>query len=384
MKMSRPYCRVCEKSTKTVAKLGSYFMNAFVDKPKDRTQKVPIELALCKPCKLLQLRHTAPFQEMYINQYWYKSGINPVIVDDLEHIVKQGLSISKKKKGNWIDIGANDGTLLKFVPEGWMRVGVEPAKNLEKELEKNCERTYVELWEDVLDEAADVITAIGMFYDTDEPNTFIANVKRHLKPDGIFIAQMMTLYPMVQNADIGNICHEHLLFFSYTSLKRLFERNGLEIFKVDRNGINGGSYRLYARHLKQGSIDFVDPDIDHKKFIRKINENKRRTVAFINKVHKQGKKVYIYGASTKGNMIAQYYGMDSKLIKGAADRNEAKWGKYMVGSGIPIVSEEEARKEADYFWVMPYGFFKYFQKREKDWVKKGGKFILNAPEFKVV
>ena len=99
---------------------------------------------------------------------------------------------------------------------------------------------------------------------------------------------------------------------------------------------------------------------------------------------KRGKKVYVYGASTKGNTILQYYGLDNKLIKAAADKDEQKWGKFTVGTLIPIVNEDRARKDADYFFVSPWAFFDTFYKREKDWLKKGGKFIVPLPKFRIV
>ena len=116
-----------------------------------------------------------------------------------------------------------------------------------------------------------------------------------------------------------------------------------------------------------------------------MNLTKRNVYLFLINAVKKGLKVYIYGASTKGNTLLQYYGINQKLIKFAAERSPEKWGKYTVGSGIRIISESEARKlNPDYFFVMPYAFIKEFIKREKKWIKKGGKFILPYPNFKVI
>ncbi|MDD5774809.1 MAG: hypothetical protein PHS64_02565, partial [Candidatus Omnitrophica bacterium] len=120
-------------------------------------------------------------------------------------------------------------------------------------------------------------------------------------------------------------------------------------------------------------------------FVRRIEDNRRRCVEFIKEEVSKGKKIYVYGASTKGNVILQYYGLDRALITAAAERSPEKWGKYTVGSWIPIVSEEDARKaDPDYFLVLPWAFFDEFYKREEAWRSRGGRFIVPLPEFRVV
>lgn len=370
-------------------------MSAFTDKPLKKPEKIPLDLVECQDCTLLQLKHTAPFNEMYVKQYWYKSNVNPVIVRDLKQIVRTALKMARPKRGDvFLDLGANDGTLLKYVPRRFNRIGVEPASNLIDELVRNCDTAVSGFWgegraretvEDITGgNKAKVITAIGMFYDSENPNAFMKDVKAMLAPDGLFIAQMMTLWPMIVNADIGNVCHEHLEFYSYKSLKRLFEQNGLEIFKIEQNGINGGSYRLYARHLSKGSVKFCEVKPNYKSWIRRIEANREKTERFIRIAVEQGKKVYVYGASTKSSTILQWYGLNAKLITAAADRNPAKWGKFQSATNIPIVSEEEARLHADYFLVMPYGFREHFMKREAKWRRRGGKFIFCMPQFEVI
>lgn len=381
----RKTCRVCgSKELKEIFSFGSLSLSAFLDKP-TKTQKVPLELIECQDCTLLQLRHTAPFQKMYTEQYWYKSGVNPVIENDLKDIVDMAIHVAKPKRGDlFLDIGANDGTLLKYVPKKFVRWGVEPAKNLAEDCIRYCDMFNGCFWEDFKGSSkAKVITAIGMFYDSEDPNKFIKKVKEYLQEDGLFIAQMMTLYPMLMNNDLGNVCHEHLEFYNYKSLVRLFEQNGLEIFKVEENKINGGSYRLYARHFKNGSVKHNEPKLSLKDWIRRLEKNRRETVSFVEMSVRGNLKVYVYGASTKSSTILQWYGLDSKKISGAADRNPAKWGKYQAGTNIKVVSEEEARKEAHVFLVMPYGFRDHFIKREKQWLKNNV-MAFCTPKFEVI
>jgi len=355
--------------------------------------KAPLTLVFCENCKLLQLKHTAPQELLYSRHYWYFSGLNPVIVNDLRQIAQVAQKMVKPKKAEIVlDIGANDGTLLKYYPEKLIRVGCEPANNLIAKLKKVTPYVIHDFWsyevwqKKFKDKKAKIITAIGMFYDMEDPNQFIRDAVKVLDEKGIFIAQLMCLRPMLKKNDLGNICHEHLEYYSYDSLKFLFEKNGLEIFEMEENSMNGGSYRIFARHYKKGSIKFKEKFTkkDYKDFYKRINENKKACVDFIKQEVKKGKKVYAYGASTKGNTILQYYGLNNKLIKGAADISSEKWGRYTVGTLIPIITEEEARREADYFLVLPWGFFNEFYKREKTWISKGGKFIVPLPNFRVV
>ena len=197
----------------------------------------------------------------------------------------------------------------------------------------------------------------------------------------------MCLKSMIKQNDLGNICHEHIEFYTLKSLKYLFENNGLEIFKIEENDVNGGSYRLFCRKLDKGSIKFNEGNIlrSVRNFASTIKKNRLIMVKFINKMHKRGKKIFLYGASTKGNTLLQYYNLNKSLIPYASERSPEKWGKYTIGTGIKIISEKQARRlNPDFFLVTPWGFIKEFVKRESLWLKKGGKFILPFPKFKLV
>ena len=393
-------CRLCShKKFLKVHSFGNLFVSNFVSK-KDiyNDVKAPLDLVYCKKCKLLQLRHSAPQEIMYKQFYWYRSGITSTMKNALKDIFLTVKKMSILDKNDTIlDIGANDGTLLGyFKKEKYITIGCEPAKNLTKFLKKNCKYVLNGFWNSkdlkkILKtkkiKKPKLITAIGMFYDLENPSKFIADAAEVLDDEGIFIAQLMCLKSMLKKNDLGNICHEHLEFYSYDSLKYLFEKNGLKIFKIEENEINGGSYRIYCKKNISQSIAYQEKTnlFEIKKFIRRVELNKKKCLTFLTKAVKKGLKVFIYGASTKGNTLLQYYGINHKLIKFAAERSPEKWGKYTVGSGVKIISENKARKlNPDYFFVMPYAFIKEFIKREKKWLKKGGKFILPYPNFKVI
>ena len=226
-----------------------------------------------------------------------------------------------------------------------------------------------------------------MFYDLEDPSKFISDAAKSLDDNGVFIAQLMCLDDMIKTNDLGNICHEHLEFYSYPSLKYLFEKNGFKIAKIEKNNINGGSYRIFCKKNIKKSVKYKEKTSlnDIKKFIQRVQLNKSKCLNFLNKCQINRKKVFIYGASTKGNTLLQYYNINTKMIRFASERSPEKWGKYTIGTGLEIISEAKARKlNPDYFFVMPYGFIKEFIKREKPWLKQGGKFILPYPNFKIL
>ena len=185
-----------------------------------------------------------------------------------------------------------------------------------------------------------------MFYDLEDPSKFIKDINLTLDDKGIFIAQLMCLKSMIEKNDLGNICHEHLEYYSYKSLIYLFETNGFQIIKVEENEINSGSYRIYCKKKISKSINYRENTSlkATRKFIDRIKKIKSKCFNFVKKEVKKGKTVMVYGASTKGNTILQFFKLDNKLIKYAAERTPQKWGKYTVGTGIKIISEKEARK----------------------------------------
>ena len=393
-------CRLClSKKLLKIYSFGNFFVSNFVLKKNiNKGIKAPLNLIYCKNCKLLQLQHSAPQEIMYKKFYWYRSGITNTMKDALKDIFLATKKMSILNKGDTIlDIGANDGTLLRyFKKEKYITIGCEPAKNLTKFLRRNCDYVLGNFWnsKDLKKilinnkiKKPKLITAIGMFYDLEDPSKFIAEAAEVLEDDGVFIAQLMCLESMLKKNDLGNICHEHLEYYSYDSLKYLFEKNGLKIFKMEENDINGGSYRIFCKKNISRSIVYKEKTnlFRIKKFIQRVESNKKKCLSFLTNAVKKGLKVYIYGASTKGNTLLQYYGINHKLIKFAAERSPEKWGKYTIGSGIRIISENKARKlNPNYFFVMPYAFIKEFIIREKKWIKKGGKFILPYPNFKVI
>jgi len=387
-------CRLCESTDLTsFFSTGNIYINDFPTTPTGHRGKAEMTLVRCNECTLIQLDQTVD-SEVYF-EYWYQSKLNKKIVNNLQDIVNEVKKEVSLEEGDYVlDIGANDGTLLSFYEDlPITRIGCDPAKSIQDDLKKHSEYQINDLfhksaWDKITKQKAKVITAIAMFYDLDNPHEFVRGIQQILAPDGVFVVQLMPARPMLDTYDIGNVCHEHLLYYTYESLVTLFEEHGLQIYKLKENDINGGSYQLWVKHSDPygKSIHYEeDCSLDRlHEWTNQINKNRIETVRFINKEAQKGKNIYFYGASTKGNTIAQWYGLNPTNIKGAAEIHPDKIGRYMVGSQIPIVHEDEARKDADYFVIIGFGFRDIFIEKEKKFLKNGGKLIFCTPKFEIV
>ena len=251
------------------------------------------------------------------------------------------------------------------------------------------------------DTKAKVITSIAMFYDLERPNAFVEDIASCLAEDGVWIVQMSYLPSMLTANAFDNICHEHLEYYSLMAIQRLMDRHRLEIVDVELNDVNGGSIRLFIRLPGGGSAPeggarvakMLESERNlglqsrgvYDRFAERVDAIKQSVAQFITEETGKGKSVYVYGASTKGNTLLQYFGLDSSVLEGAAERNPEKWGKKTVGTMVPIVSEEHARAEnPDYFLVLPWHFLEGFREREREYLDRGGKFIVPLPEFQIV
>ncbi len=411
-------CRVCgfEKLT-PILSLGDLYISDFLEESEmGEAEKAPLDLVLCNEndggCGLLQLKHTVSNEVMY-RRYWYFSGTNKTMTDELVDIAQKVESLVNLKDEDYvIDIGVNDGTLLRgYKAQGINRTGFEPAKNLEKYNSVGTTKIindffgYEEWQKEFGNIKAKAITAIAMFYDLDDPNKFVGDVVKCLDKDGVFIIQMAYLPSMLFKNMFDNICHEHLEYYSLLSLENLLKRHNLEVFDVELNDINGGSFRTYIKHkdggqsikISEGAQQRINNlkeneeklELNDKKtyedFASRVEKIKKEVFNFIKDEVEKGKKVYVYGASTKGNTLLQYFNLDSSLIGAAAERNSTKWGRKTVGTNIPIISEEQARAEKpDYFLILPWHFLKEFKEREVEYLKNGGKFIVPLPEFEII
>lgn len=403
------HCRVCgSRELDYLFSFGYQYINNFVEPGKQHEGvRYPLEWEQCPRCSLVQLRHTAPQELLYTRHYWYRSGVTDTMKRRLSDVVSAAMDrVNLELDDVVLDIGSNDGTLLREYPLELRTVGFEPAVNLAVEGSRGVDTFICDFWDadkyfERVHQPAKIITALGMFYDLEDPNKFIGDVAKALHHDGVFISQLMCLKQTIAQGDIGNLAHEHLEFYTLKSLYHLFSKHGLRIFDIEENDVNGGSYRIYACHNSlerphwtaetnrclmalQSEVSLHKPETLNG-FYWRVRDNAQKVVQFIHQEREKGARIWVYGASTKGNVLLQYYGLDNSIIEGAADRSPEKWGRVTIGTGIPIYSEEVARgADPDYFLVLPYAFLPEFMEREKAWRERGGKFIVPLPEFKVL
>lgn len=412
---TRTTCRVCDGALDSVLSLGSQYVSDFPGPDDGNGIKAPLDLVICGQCQLLQLRHTVPPEAMYRN-YWYKSGTNQSMRDALGDITHKAERLVHLAAGDAVlDIGCNDGTLLaSYRTSGITRVGFDPAKNLAVHSKKVADVVVPDFFAaetyrrepSLMHVRPKIVTSIAMFYDLEDPNQFVSDIAAIMDPEGLWIVQMSYLPLMLSQNAFDNVCHEHLEYYSLGSMEYLLRRHGLKVVDVEENDVNGGSFRLYIRH--DGAADATFADETHRalaaerveamraseralrlgtrepyeEFAFRVERVKHDVVDFVQQAAAAGKSVYLYGASTKGNTLLQYFGLDHSVIRGAAERNPDKWGKVTVGTRIPIVSEEEARRSRpDYFLVLPWHFITEFQAREQAYLHGGGRFVIPLPYF---
>lgn len=404
----RTTCRSCGKELprENVLALGEQTIADFLEEGEQGRGRAPLTLVSCQGCGLLQLRYTVDPDTLY-RRFWYRSSVNELMRAALADVVASIKKFAKVEKGDVVgDIGVNDGCILTNYEEGIELVGFEPAYQLAQEAQQRIPNAKVvadyfsaaKALEASGGKKYKALTACAVFYDLDDPNVFLKDVGEVLDEKGIFLIQMNYLRTMLRDLIFDNISHEHLCYYSLASLKQLVERHGLKIIHVELNAVNGGSIRVIMtkeqgreadgsveEQLQQEQHSYLEQSYRH--FGERVQTTTRQLRDFLVAVRKAGKRVYAYGASTRGLVILQkVLGEESarEFLVGVAERDPNKIGKRMAGVNLSIVSEQEARKKADYFFLLPWHFWPTISRRERDWMAAGGKFIIPLPYPKVI
>lgn len=407
-------CRVCGNSLLVkVIDLGKQFLQGSFIKPGKEmppTDRIDCSLLWCSQdlnknaCGLLQMEHTVPSEILY-DAYWYRSGTNLTMRNHLKEIVHTARNVVRNPNSKVLDIGCNDGTLLSNYPDSFQKFGCDPS-DVAKEVK------HARVVQDVFPSKSldnllngdkmDIITSIAMFYDLPNPIEFVKNINHHLSIDGVWIFEMSYMPLMLELDSYDTICHEHLEYYSLSILNYICSQGGMKIFKISFNDINGGSIRCYAckkdcdkfftnedselinKVLKEENLKKLNTSQPYFDFQNRIEKLKIELNSLLKNLKSEGKKVHIYGASTKGNTILQWCEIDNSLIEYAAERNPDKFGAITLGTNIPIISEEESRSMLpDYYLVLPWHFKKEFIEREKELLERGTKFIFPVPKIEV-
>lgn len=391
-------CRACKgKDLTEFLDLGEQYLSDF-RKDSSRPPKYPLVIALCSDCYLVQLMHTTPQNEMYHDRYGFKSGISDSIKNDLKDIVRHALKY-QSAPSKWLDIASNDGYLLSQVPRETYRVGVDPVSFLCEEAKQHADLIINDYFDSKLvRDKFDVITSISCFYDMPDPSKFVKDVKEVLSENGVWIIQQNYLLTTMKLAAVDNFCHEHLEYYTLLSLENLLNKFGLEVNEITLSDVNGGSIRTVVSHKGAYPVDKsvkaqrvieweynLDSILPYEHFAIGVEKQLNDLRSVVTNLKASDKTIYILAASTRGSTIWQSANIDDTLVDYAVERNPAKVGKWFSPVRIPIISEEQARKnKPDYMIVGPWFFADEIIKREKQYLKDGGHLIIPLPEVKIV
>lgn len=393
--------------------LGELYVSDFIEKDAPpRTPKFDMSLAMDETSGLVQLTSQPDAKYLWGDVYWYKSGTNQFMKDALKNVVESTRLFLKNQEGIWLDIASNDGTLLKCVPPTFVKVGIDPSSY--EESYKNADYiakeyfsadTYNKL---KLGRKASVVTCCAMFYDLSEPEKFLGEVSEVMQDDGLLVLQLSYTPLMLIQNELGNVCHEHIAYYTLESLEYVLQSQGFKVVDLELNNVNGGSIRVYcvkqnydmqfktqadrdiATIRVQSLRDYewmndVNSPITYATFYQGMKLQAAKFLKFLEEERAKGKVFYGYGASTKGNTMLQWLGLTEKEIPFIAERQGRKVGLKCVGSNIPVCSEEQARADKpDYMIVFPWHFIAEFKEREKEYLKQGGKFIVLSPKFEII
>lgn len=377
--------------------------------PKSFSQNVPkaqLNLLMCKNCKLVQLDRNFNIKYLYGRGYGYRTGINQTMTNHVKKTVKTvSAMVNLKTKDHVLDIASNDATLLNFYKNHVVTVGIDPLVNKYKRYYKKINYKssnffhISEVKKLKIKKKFKIISALSVFYDLRDPNKFLRHVKQLLEEQGVFILEHADLYMIIKNKIFDTICHEHLGFFSSKVIIEMIRNNGLKVFHHEYNDINGGSSRYYICHknsnyktknsikkvlLKEKKLGLHSKKI-FTKFFDDILSQKTKLKKIIKEIKDKKQTIHGYGASTKGNVLLQFYNINNKDISYIADRNPLKYNLFTPGTKIKIISENQSRKlKPDYYLVLPWHFKKEILFREKKIRSKGTKFIFPLPNLKVL
>jgi hypothetical protein len=367
----------------------------------------PLELVWCPDSGLLQLAHSYEADEMYGENYGYRSGLNQSMVRHLTQKIGHLERFADLKPGDAVlDIGSNDATSLKaYTTSGLTRIGIDPTgakfrQYYPDDIKLAPEFFSSQAFEKLSPKRAKIVTSIAMFYDLDDPVWFAREVAKALAPDGVWHFEQSYMPSMLRLTSYDTICHEHIEYYSLAVIEKILDAADLEILDVQMNAVNGGSFAVTAGHKsahRKRNLAVIDwllaqeermglntprPYRDFEERVFRHREDLRR---LLRALKDDNKRILGYGASTKGNVVLQFCGIGPDLVEAIAEVNPDKFGCFTPGTHIPIVSEADARAmKPDYFLVLPWHFKDGILAREQEYLAGGGKMIFPFPEIEIV
>jgi NDP-4-keto-2,6-dideoxyhexose 3-C-methyltransferase len=401
-------CRICAScNLAPIFSLGEQSLTGVFPKSLDeKISKGPVDLLKCSECGLVQLKQSYSLSEMYGENYGYRSGLNQSMIDHLSLKIKNVLAMVNLDEGDAIiDIGSNDGTTLSLYEYGKYNLyGIDPtAKKFidfyRDDINILSDFFSVELMKDNSISKAKIITSFSMFYDLEDPTNFAKLIKTSLHEDGLWVFEQSYLPFMIETNSFDTICHEHLEFYSLRQIEFILKNAGLKIVDLEFNNVNGGSISISATHYeslsyhvntkkvqetltKEREVLKLDSLTTYVDFNDRVDSLKKELMDLLINIKEQGKNISILGASTKGNVLLQYYGITNKLVDYVGEVNPDKFSSFTPGTLIPIIDEDKLlATNPDYLLVLPWHFKDYFITAKK---YKGRSLIFALPEVELI
>lgn len=381
-------CRACKNQTVwEKLKLGEMTFSGIFKPWADKLPSGTLTLMECQSCSLVQLKESFDPEVLYGPTYGYRSGLNASMRVHLWRKAAQLIEwVELMDDDVVIDIGSSDGTLLNEYPDRLVRIGFDPQANRFAEFyDEGIQRvpeffSFQQFTEIPLKQwKAKIITSIAMFYDLDDPVAFAREVADILHEDGVWNIEMHYLNMLAFDA----VCHEHLTYYNFKSLRYVLGRAGLKIVDVSFNAVNGGSMSVIAVHQDSphSEVAYTEEAFDWRRFQQSIFDCKTGLMNRLEELKREGKTIHALGASTKGGVLLQHCGLvDTRLIGAVSDVNPDKHGCMMPGTTIPIVSEAHSwEMEPDVYLVLPWHFKEGIVRREREVLGPGDERLLIFP-----
>lgn len=391
-------CRVCDSDKlQLTVDLGMHpWANNFL-KPEEvgKEPKYPLQLFRCDDCKTAQLGYTVRKEIMFLD-HTYMSGMTRTLDEHFKNMafeVDNRFFASKNAK-SVLDIGSNDGTQLKhYQTLDYNVLGIESSKKIaEIANEKGIltENRFFNLSvARNLRRKFDVINASGVFFHLEELHSVTEGIRECLADEGIFCVQALYFKSILENNAFDQIYHEHLLYYTVSTLQSLLNRHDLELFDAYISLIHGGSIIGFASHIKtrdkssrlddilqEEIASGVNENQTHLEFAKRIEIMKEQNLELLEKRKSEGKLIYGLGAPVKGNTLLNYFEVGTDYIKYLVEKNPLRKGLFSPGMHIPIVLEEELKANPDMYYVLAWNFKKEILERYQNLIKQGVEFYF--------
>lgn len=402
-------CRICQSPDLiTFIHLGPIpIPNGFLTKREldSHEKSYPLDACYCKNCGLVQLAHITSPKVMFKN-YSYIPSTAKTMVNHFEKLSNYAISLVNFNPSDLVlDIGSNDGTLLSsFKKRGARVLGVDPAKNLSKIANQSGIPTINNYFTQKIARGilkkygpAKVICATNVVAHVHDLKDFIEGVKILLTKDGILIAEFPYLLDLLEKTEFDTIYQEHLSYFSVTSFSRLMKNHNLNLINIQKIPIHGGSLRCVVkndRNIKNAKIEKIiqqelksglkDPKT-YQKFAKDVETARHNLVSLLLELRSKNKRIVGYGASAKGNIVTNYCKIGPETIDYIVDSIPYKQGKYTPGMHIPIYIESRIIEDKpDYVLILAWNFQDEIMEKQKEYKRRGGKFIVMSPKLKII